>query len=304
MLSESWERGRSDPKRRINLFKSLSQIILGLMKQPLPRIGSWTIDDSGVLTLTNRPLTLRLHQQENSRIPTVISRSLTYTSVEPYYMDLIACQDNRLRYQPNSIHDEDDGRAQLAALTTMRALIPKFTHRPLRSGPFTLSLTDLHQSNIFVDDDWHVTRIIDLEWACARPIEMLGPPYWLSGRGLDELAFYLEEYAGLHEEFIDLFEEEEMKCHRSVERSRMLRTCWEDGTFWYAQALDSPSALLALFTDHIQPRFTRLSSTTRREFDHALAPFWDYGAAHFIFTKVREQEHYNRQVREIFANTS
>jgi hypothetical protein len=32
-----------------------------------------------------------------------------------------------------------------------------------RHGPFPLQLTDLHASNIFVDEDWNITCLIDLE---------------------------------------------------------------------------------------------------------------------------------------------
>ena len=92
----------------------------------------------------------------------------------------------------------------------MRAVLPRFTDRRLRAGPFALSLTDLHQSNISVDDDWRITRIIDLEWACARPVEMLAPPSWLSGHGLEQIAFHSDEYARIHGEFVDRFEEEEI----------------------------------------------------------------------------------------------
>lgn len=83
------------------------------------------MDDQGVLMLTNRHLTLMLHDMENHQIPTDMPRDLTYTSVEPYHLDLIACHDKRMRYQPNSIHDEDDGENQLAALTSMRTLLPE-----------------------------------------------------------------------------------------------------------------------------------------------------------------------------------
>lgn len=34
-----------------------------------------------------------------------------------------------------------------------------------------MQVTDLHGSNILVDDRWNVTAIIDLEWICARPIK-------------------------------------------------------------------------------------------------------------------------------------
>lgn len=74
MLSETWEEHRGDPKRRANLFRGLSQILLSLAKVPLPKIGSWTIDDSGILSLTNRPLALLLHEFESHHIPTGIPR--------------------------------------------------------------------------------------------------------------------------------------------------------------------------------------------------------------------------------------
>lgn len=45
------------------------------------------------------------------------------------------------------------------------------------------TLTDLHQSNIFVDNDWHITAIVDLEWACSRPI-----------KAVNEIASNSEEY--------------------------------------------------------------------------------------------------------------
>lgn len=90
--------------------------------------------------------------------------------MEPYILDLLQCHDNRIYYQPNAIHDLDDGQEQLAALTMMRGLLHHFVSRQYRNGPFVLTLTDLHPSNIFVDEEWHITCLIDLEWACSFPI--------------------------------------------------------------------------------------------------------------------------------------
>ena len=58
MLSESWEDLRQDRCRRTDLFKDFSQIMISLGRIPLPRIGSFTMDNEGVLSLTNRPLTV------------------------------------------------------------------------------------------------------------------------------------------------------------------------------------------------------------------------------------------------------
>jgi hypothetical protein len=103
MLSETWESLRQDKDRRANLFRDLSDIILSLLQNPLPRIGSLTIDDRGILSLTNRPLTLRLQDFENQGMLTDIERGLTYSTTEAYILDLLRMHDNRIRYQPNSV---------------------------------------------------------------------------------------------------------------------------------------------------------------------------------------------------------
>lgn len=151
MLSESWEALRHDRIRQSNLFGDLSRIILSPARIPLPRIASFTISDEGIPSLTNRPLTLSLHQLENDGIPVAIERQDTYTAVEPYVHDLLSYHDSRIQYQPNAVRDVCDARAQMAAVDGMRSTMSHFLERKLRHGPFIFSLTDLHQSNIFVD---------------------------------------------------------------------------------------------------------------------------------------------------------
>jgi hypothetical protein len=100
MLSESWDKLRHDQKRRTNLFRGLSQIILSLARLPFDRIGPLTIDNQGILKHTNRPLTLRLHHLENESVPTNIDRDLTYSTSDSYFMDLLSYHDSRLRHAP------------------------------------------------------------------------------------------------------------------------------------------------------------------------------------------------------------
>ncbi|KJZ72472.1 hypothetical protein HIM_08141 [Hirsutella minnesotensis 3608] len=304
MLSSSWEEHRGDARRRGNLFRGLSRIMLRLASVPLPRIGSWSMDDDGNLIFTNRPLTLLLHQLENAEIPTEMPRESTYSSVEPYILDLLTCQDNRIRHQPNSIHHQQDGESQLAALTAMRALLPRLTDKRLRHGPFVFTLTDLHQSNIFVDPDWNITSIIDLEWACSRPVEMLGPPEWLSGRRLDELAFHYDEFRSLHDEFVAAVETEERAQGSTGAAAERMRVSWRTGSYWYFRALDSPTTLLALVIDHILPRFAELSCTAQQEFGRTLAPLWDVDTPRFISSKVREDGLYRQRLRDLYAQSA
>lgn len=300
MLSESWATGHQDIDRRTNLFRDLSRIILLLAQVPLPRIGSFTIDNRGILSLTNRPLTLSLQQSENSGIPTDIARDQTYSCVDDYYADLIGLHDNRIWHQPNSILDQSDGEAQLSALTMMRALLHRFTNKDVRQGPFVFALTDLHQSNIFVDDNWHIISIIDLEWACVRPIEMLHPPYWLSGQALDHLAYEnLQAYEIRHAEFLKAFELEERSIAKTV-ISNHLHRGWKVGNFWYFGALDCPKGLYSLFINQIQPMFADLDTEDAAKFKRLVAPHWHTKAHDIISMKLRQREEYNQKVQALF----
>ncbi|XHG05644.1 hypothetical protein AWENTII_008862 [Aspergillus wentii] len=187
------------------------------------------MNNDGVIRLTNRPLTLRLQTLENEDIPT-IPRNSTYESVEPYLLDLLQCHDNRINYQPNAIHNLTDGQEQLAALTMMRGTLHHFISRQYRNGPFVLTLSDLHPSNIFVDEEWHIISLIDLEWACSFPIELQTPPYWLTGRPIDDIEHgkQLDTFKRVITEFIDVFGEQEGPDERQAD---IMRKCWERKSF-------------------------------------------------------------------------
>lgn len=58
MLSAKWP--SSEPIHRQTLFRGLANILLDLIRVPLPRIGSFTISDIGEVTLSGRPLTAAL----------------------------------------------------------------------------------------------------------------------------------------------------------------------------------------------------------------------------------------------------
>ena len=308
MLSETWDEFRHSKGQRNNLFRDLSRIMLSLSQSPLPRIGSWTLDSNGVLQLTNRPLTLRLQQFENEQIPTNIDRTLTYSATDSYYLDLLSCHDNRIRYQSNSMNDEKDGRAQMANLTIMRALLSHFTNRGFRHGPFVFKFTDLHQSNIFVDDNWHIKCLIDLEWACSLPVETLRPPYWLTSCPADDLVGQrLDSFSEAYHEFMEIFEEEEksfpMMNGVASYRTNIMRRGWEIGNFWYFQALDSPKGLYNIFRDHIQPIFAP-SHNVDSDFPRIVSEYWTADVTEVISTKLQDKEIYEEMLRQNFEDAS
>ncbi|PVH68475.1 hypothetical protein DL98DRAFT_441135, partial [Cadophora sp. DSE1049] len=103
--------------------------------------------------LANRLLIYQFQSLENKSIPTNITKTLTYTTANAYYINLLAYYNNRIRNQPNFIIDEKNSRAQIANLFAIRGLLPYFTSRDLQYKLFIFNLTDLYKSNIFINSD-------------------------------------------------------------------------------------------------------------------------------------------------------
>ncbi|KAL4965291.1 uncharacterized protein BDV14DRAFT_199989 [Aspergillus stella-maris] len=170
-----------------DLYRGVTKIISSLTRVPQHRIDSWTINDDGRLSLSNRPLFCHLQELENLNVPSGVARHTTYTSADTFCLDFLDGHDNRLRYQGNAAFDEQDARRQAVDLMFMRSALSQFTDRAARDGLFALYLTDMHISDIFVDKDWNVKHIIDLDRACSLPLEHLLVPSWLTNKGIDQL---------------------------------------------------------------------------------------------------------------------
>lgn len=299
MLSESWGEGRHNVQLRRNLFKGLSSIMLSAARIPLARIGSFIVDEKGFLKLSNRPLTLEIQQLENEHIPVDIRRNFTYSTVDAYANDILAFHESRLRHQPNAVNDIKDSLFQMAALTTFRAIRQCFFQPELRRGPFFMTLTDLHQSNIFVDDNWNIKCLIDLEWACSRPVEMIQPPYWLTNQSVDTID--AAAYGELHKEFMCAFSEQlsQMPSPSGEQLYRTLQKGWDKGTFWYSLSLDSPTGLFRIFYDHIQPLFSK-DHIDKGDFFLIMMAYWSFNAAEFVNEKVKDKEQYDLLLLEAF----
>ncbi|KAL6869397.1 hypothetical protein ACO1O0_000722 [Amphichorda felina] len=122
-------------------------------------------------------------------------------------------------------------------------------------------LTDMHASNIFVDEMWNVTCLIDLEWVCALPSEMLAVPYWLTGCKLDEIKDdRLEEFDAVRREFVDgvKAEERKMGTSRSLSPSvsmDSMEEMWDTKGVWFWYCVESVNAMYYLVADHLCPQF-------------------------------------------------
>lgn len=308
MLSSTWLERHHSPRYRHTLFHDLSRILLSLTRISLPLIGSFVIDKDGYLQLTNRPLSLEIQDLENDHIPTDMPRYHTYSTVESYIVDLVRLHSNRLRHQANAINNLSDYIYQASALTAMQATFPSFFTRELCRGPFTFTLTDLHQSNIFVDDDWHITSLVDLEWACSRPIEMIRTPTWLTNKAIDEITDEAVEYDTVRSEFIEIMAEEERllglasrkQGQSTASLSEIMDRSWVSGTFWFSLALASPTGLFSVFYKQIQPRFIDYCPD-HDAFQETMPWYWSKDFVGVGAAKQRDRIDYDTRLKAAFG---
>lgn len=302
MLSITWNERRQQPERRQNLFRGLARIMLSLARVPQPRIGSFQFRDDGAVTLTNRPLSCATVILENDGTTRIIGQHETFASANAFASAMLSFHDNRFLSHPNAVFDAGDCRARMAARVVLRALLHRYA-ADSSCQPFLLQLTDLHASNVFVDDDWNVVCLIDLEWICALPAPMLDVPYRLTGRGIDQITGeHLVEFEKMRREFMHVFEQEEREAGGGsghIILSQIMHSTWDSGGVWFWYSITSVNAMFGLVNKHLCEKFSTslyLSSVTE-----VLFKFWCDDAEAVVDRKVAEYKEYEVRLKHLFA---
>ncbi|KAE9977793.1 hypothetical protein EG328_001826 [Venturia inaequalis] len=302
MLSNTWDKWREDPIRQKRLHQGIAHLMLSLARIPQPRIGAFQFHDNCTVTLSNRPLTCAIMMLENDGTPRNIQRNDTYTCTEPFVSDMITLHDNYLLSNPNAVYDAGDCHSQMATRTLLRALSHQYIRKEFRNGPFLLQLSDFHASNIFVDEEWNITCLIDLEWVCALPVEMLNVPYWLTGCAIDGLRERedFEKFNTIRQEFMIQFEDEERKMvlGHKLPLARVMDEMWESKGVWFWYCLDSVNAMLVVLSDHVCPKFV---SRLLPEAEEMLSRFWREDCGRIVEKKLADQERYDVELRYVFG---
>ncbi|MCJ1476754.1 hypothetical protein MMC13_005423 [Lambiella insularis] len=282
------------PWRRENLYRSISQFMIHLAQVQHHHIGSPTLTEVGEIQITNRPLFLRLQWLENEDIETNIARDKTYNSTLSYWLDLLTGHDNRLRYQPNSMTDEEDGKKQMATLQILRERLHHLLDSSADERGYCLTITNPTKANFFVNEEWHITAIIDLDGACFWPIEMLHPPMWLTNKTIDEIVGEEEQRFELERtKFMNIFREEERVLCKS-RLSDQMDLSWRRGSCWCGIILGNTTAAYNLIRDHFIPLFHDL-----RDFDETYeskAKAWTEDSDKFIQRKLDDLHEYRKQI--------
>ncbi|KAG5981690.1 hypothetical protein E4U55_002671 [Claviceps digitariae] len=299
ILSNTWDVHRNDPSRRKRLFHGLARIIVSLSRVPQSRIGSFEFRDDCTVTLTNRPVFAATVLMENGGARRSIAARETYSSTEPFVADMMTLHDNNFYDNPTAVADEDECRSQMAVRALLRTISHHYISKESRNGPFLPQLTDMHQSNIFVAEDWEVTCLVDLEWLCALPPEALSAPLWLTGQDLTDLVDddecqNLTEYNSIRQEFMQALIQEESKTKLAWPLTSIMEVMWQSSGTWFWYALKSVNGAYFLLDDHLCPRFS--SSYLSDSIVDVFSQFWREGASKTIAKKIADFNKYEEDL--------
>ncbi|KAL2177770.1 uncharacterized protein P884DRAFT_200052 [Thermothelomyces heterothallicus CBS 202.75] len=304
MLSVTWAQHMNDHNRRSRLFQGMARIMLSLARLPQSHIGSFRFNPSdGTVTLTNRPLTCTTMIFENNGTPRTIQPRQLYQSTDSFVSDMLTLHDNYFSHYAHAVRDEDDARERMTIRTLLRAVAHHFILPERRNGPFLLQLTDFHQSNIFVDDDWNVTCMIDLEWICALPAEMLSVPYWLTNCSIDGIIG--DQYAPFDEArqaFLAAMDAEakNIRPGHDIPITRTMQNSWTSKAAWFWACIRSLNAWLFVFEDHILPKYSANKDVISEV--KQISTFWKEDIETVIRVKVEEEKSYQAELQSLFAN--
>lgn len=301
MLSLTWAQNMDDPRRRARLFQGVSRIMLSLTRLPQPHIGSFRFNPhNATITLTNRPLMCTTMIFEHSGTPRTIPPDKTYQNTECFVSDMLTLHDNYLLHDCHAVRDEDDALERIAMRTLLRALSHHFIVRDRQQGPFLLQLTDFHQSNIFVDDDWHVTCLIDLEWLCALPAEMLSVPYWLTNCSIDNIIDErYHHFNRVRHLFLETMDKEShnIRQEHDIQVTVTMRDSWLSKGVWFWACIRSVNAWLFILEDHILPRFSANNGFVADM--KAVSTLWRDNVGKIVEAKIEDEAKYQEELRSL-----
>lgn len=311
MLSESWRQKRNDA-RLYNLQQGLARIMVSCTRLRLPRIGIFRIDDCGYLRLDNRPISVQSTLHENEGLSRIMSRHTTYSSVNDFVLSELMAYETRFLEQPNAIVSRGDAQYQITGLATAKLILPQLLRDDLDAGPFVFALTDLHQSNIFVDENWNITCIVDLEFACSWPVEFYQAPHWLDVDFIDDVT--PTDFATRHADFVRHIEREEelqrfedQSIGTGTERlSSIMQGSWDRGAFWVALTLRDPVSFAAIFFQRILKGYFNYSEEQleKAENHQFCCNLFRRDSPSIIDRKLEDQKKYLEELAEAFAEAS
>ncbi|KAJ8129291.1 hypothetical protein O1611_g4343 [Lasiodiplodia mahajangana] len=301
MLSNTFSKCREDKERRQRLFRGMSRVMISLARIPQAQIGSFQFNHDGTVTLSGRPLTCGVMILENNGAPRTMARNETIRCTDAFVSEMLDFHDQRFLREPNAALNESDCYTQMAVKTLLRVFSHNHIKKELRNGPFLIQHTDFHASNILVDEDWNITGLIDLEWMCALPAEMLAVPYWLTGCSVDGIrGDEYDRFDEVRREFLHILEEEEeqvtkAKAGHNINLSQIMHEMWDSKGVWFYECLLSVNAMYLLLDFHLVP-----PKGLTDEVEKILSRFWCGNSEDVVQMKLADKKAYDEELRQLF----
>ncbi|RMY93110.1 hypothetical protein D0862_09308 [Hortaea werneckii] len=301
MLSQTLKKFRdADPDRLQNLLRGISRIMISLASKAQSRIGSLRFSDDGSIELGNRPLFCANTILESEGAPKVVNR--TYATEGHFIDDMLRFREESFRAQPNAVNDEEDCRLQMFHMVLLRRMKAHFADRHYQ-GPFVLQFTDFHASNIFVDDEWNIVSLIDLEFVCALPPSMLSAPYWLTVDAMDEISDRIDAYGRLHQLFTSTLRryQQRLRHEHNVDLALAVESAWETYAYWFYGCFTSINCMPCCVEDHLYKKF-RFEPSPDEELRYAriLSSRWSSDPDAFVKQKLCDKAKYNDDLALLF----
>lgn len=100
-LSSSFRTEDSNKGKQANLYHDLARIIVDVAQSEFPNIGSLTVDDTGFVSLSNRPTLFEATNFESVRGAYPLRRNEVLRSTEEFVSTLLQLLDKRMHHVGN-----------------------------------------------------------------------------------------------------------------------------------------------------------------------------------------------------------
>ena len=294
MLSDTLREFReTDTNRLENLIRGISRIMISLASKSQPRIGSLRFNDDGSTTLANRPLLCANFVLESEGAPKVVDKK--YATIGKFFDDMLRFRKEAFRARPNAVNDDEDCYLQMYQMTLLQRMKSHFVDHHYQ-GPFVLQFADFHAGNIFVDEEWNIVGLIDLEFVCALPPDMLRTPYWLLVDAIDEVSGRIDEFGKIHKLFLDILRHEERNYNveHNVSLSSYMDDAWKTHLCWFYGCFTSIDGMGYYLEDHLYKVFDyEPSFDEETRYAKILSARWPADSNAVVEQKLRDKAKYN-----------
>ncbi|KAK7397868.1 hypothetical protein QQX98_012757 [Neonectria punicea] len=299
-LANNWGEEADNLGLQNNLHCGIAKLMLSLASLPQERIGSYWFNDDLTVTLSGRPLICAQTLMEANGAGRIMPPNGTHSLTSSFISDVLDLHNNRFVSHVNSVSSEEDCYNQMGIMALLRTVAHLFINRDVRNGPFCLQLPELDLTHIFVDSEWNITHIVDLEWMASLPVEMLQEPHWLTGLFVakDDGQYTTDEARGM---FMEVFAHYEQimgdNMRLPVSPRKMMNEMWNSKGIWLYNSLMSADGMYDDVSLVLLPRFV---SITAPELKDIVAPFWAEDVEAMVAIKVAHREQYVADVTTIF----